>query len=278
MSDMFVKYADIAINRRSIKGVVDIDLLVSRIVEMSSSECMAVLDIQYFYIAGKHVIKEAAVYSKNYVRQETFAPPFSFHYLPTEVRRNVLYVEKNMGILWRWGYNDLTFLSEILKDMVKNFDSIYVKGREKLNIVSKYIDRAVLYPHEHIHCIRLRDPIQKIMDCTSHSYGNENPKCALNNACVLYRHLSDCSLSRNDEKNKEVDATAPTGFLEETENSDNTVEPLLDDQKKMSWAEKVDDDDTLSPDIDSNDNDDDMSVNYDSDDLDFEDVGGDTVQ
>ncbi len=172
----------------------------------SGDKRVAVVDIQFFQVARNLFCKEVAIYSSGYTDTETFAPPFSYHYLPVAARRSVHYNEGRLGMEWRSGEHNQQRLSEILKKMCHGFDIIYIKGEEKFKFLIDYSNQAQRYPEELFHCVRLHLPVEMIIKCNNHFSSYFPPECAKNNAKILYKHLFECGIGggkpNNDDDNE----------------------------------------------------------------------------
>lgn len=91
------------------------------------------IDIQYFKVQDKIIVKELCVMIDNAIAHYLFKCPFDFNFLSDYDKRNVKWVESNYHQLkWSFGH---TFYSELDK-ILASLDGVYIcKGVEKCNFL-----------------------------------------------------------------------------------------------------------------------------------------------
>lgn len=104
-----------------------------------------ILDFQGFKTEKNEIIiKELAIISTDDQVYELhlFKSPYSFHQLPQEVRKQVVWLEKHFhGLFWNSGYKDFSSLQDVFTNVFKFGGKVYVKGIEKYSFVRELLSR-----------------------------------------------------------------------------------------------------------------------------------------
>lgn len=102
-----------------------------------------ILDFQGFKSEkNEFIIKELAIISTDDQVYELhlFKPPCSFHQLPQQVRKQVIWLETHFhGLFWNSGYKDFSSLQDVLTNVFKFGGKVYVKGTEKCSVVRELL-------------------------------------------------------------------------------------------------------------------------------------------
>ena len=158
-----------------------------------------VLDIQCFRDnANNYVVKELACF-RLFDYREThlmFLPPFPFDLLYDKVKRNNLWIGKNLlHLSWDSGHEPYCYLDDVLEYVTKNVQCIYVKGSEKAYFVRTrldYIGKTYIgvYNMDHIKWCPQLSTLRRRYQCGSSCIFNHGlHNCAQINAHCLYKWL-----------------------------------------------------------------------------------------
>lgn len=97
-----------------------------------------VIDIQCCMSAdNSHLMKEVAVLSltNDYVGHWLITPPYTAKKLPIDIRKTNKWLSLHKhGIEWEDGYITKPAFINHLRQISKNFEKVYVRGREKKKI------------------------------------------------------------------------------------------------------------------------------------------------
>lgn len=145
------------------------------------------VDLQGFRgVNGEFIPKEIAVISADGYKVETLLiePPENYSELPPSVKKEVSYLEKHFhGLPWGSGYVNFEEFELEVKRILQCFDTVYVKGNEKLNVLN-FLNKNIVNL-EQFGCPTLRQLRKKTkaVQCTQHTI--DNPVCALENVLIL---------------------------------------------------------------------------------------------
>ena len=120
----------------------------------------AFCDMQMLRGAGnEYVIKEVSVYSSQYdVSRGTvvFQPPYAENILSAEQRKRNDYVTKRIhGLKWNSGTIPYEEHGAMIRELLRDYSRVYVKGLEKLRLLLTYIPAMHIYDLEQYGCPRL---------------------------------------------------------------------------------------------------------------------------
>ncbi|KAK3919706.1 Calbindin-32 [Frankliniella fusca] len=109
----------------------------------------------------EYVIKEFSLYSSQYdgSRGTTiFKPPYAETILTPEQRKRNTYISRHIhGLKWNSGTVPYEHLGDMIQDLLRDYNRIYVKGVEKLRLLLGYAPPGVLvYNIERDGCPRLK--------------------------------------------------------------------------------------------------------------------------
>lgn len=139
-----------------------------------------VVDFQGFKLENnKFLVKEFACYDGLRISHYVFKPPFPLRMLSPDLHRQAVWLMNNHhGIDWKAGFTPLHQFGGIVDQLTKGADMVYVKGREKLDILKKYCTRPVYEFDEH-------PPLERTQPKCFH-HNNDICACALSNVFFLY--------------------------------------------------------------------------------------------
>lgn len=155
-----------------------------------------VLDFQGFKSGNNDfIVKEMAIISIDgqIYELQLFQPPCSFSELPSDVKKQVLWLEKQYhGLYWGSGFRQYSDLKDIFKGL--NIDgNVYVKGKEKQQFVVKLLsDYSVnVIDLEDLGCPSLTELKQQVQLNTMKpcSFNHNFSNCAYINVHVLQQWL-----------------------------------------------------------------------------------------
>lgn len=171
----------------------------------------AFIDLQGFRGDDKNFIpKEVAVISENgyKIAHLLLKPPYQLQSLSRGRRKEVFYMENCFhGLLWRLGQVNFEDFESVLLTLVKDFNTIYVKGTEKKSVLN-FLDKSIINL-EDLSCPSLDKLKQKFIavQCLNHTI--DDPVCAFENVMLLsrwyknYEHPRDSSPSENNSESDE---------------------------------------------------------------------------
>lgn len=139
-----------------------------------------VLDVQCFKIEkNKYIVKELAAYDGERICHYLFKPPFSFDLLETDLQREAEWLIKNYhAIQWDSGFTPVHQFPHIMQELNCKAERLYVKGKEKVEYVKKYVSKPIFELEEQP---RLKKGLPR---CIYHV--NNYCMCALTNVFFLY--------------------------------------------------------------------------------------------
>lgn len=155
-----------------------------------SSAPALILDVQWFKEDKHRIIpKELAAFDGHKLSHYIFKPPYPLRILPNKNYRkqNKWLMENCHGLEWNDGFTPLHQFKNIVCQLCRAVDVIYVKGREKANFLRKFISAektAVIVELDEQPSIPLELPAR----CFSHRSSATTSKCALSN--VLFLHAT----------------------------------------------------------------------------------------
>ncbi|KAK3933086.1 Lipoyl synthase, mitochondrial [Frankliniella fusca] len=122
----------------------------------------AFCDIQMLRGAkDEYVVKEFSLYSSQFdgSRGTTiFKPPYADTILSPEQRKRNTYITRHIhGLKWNSGTVPYEHLGDMIQELLRDYNRIYVKGVEKLRLLLRYAPPGVLvYNIERDGCPRLK--------------------------------------------------------------------------------------------------------------------------
>lgn len=139
------------------------------------------MDVQCFKIGNNTFYpKELAVYNGNEVAHYIFRPPFPLSHLPEHLQKQAKWLMHNHHCIdWNEGFTPGFLFPKIVQRLVRDADQIYVKGREKVTFLQKYVNNTIVELPE---CPALK-PSQP--SCIYHT--SLSCLCSLSNVYYLYR-------------------------------------------------------------------------------------------
>lgn len=138
------------------------------------------MDVQGFKIGNKTFYpKELAVYDGNAISHFIFRPPFPFKTLPEDLQRQAKWLMHNHHCIdWNEGFTPAFMISKILQRLLRDADTVYVKGKEKTTYLQTFSDKTIIELDEQP-ALRESAPF-----CMYHT--NPICVCALSNVYNLY--------------------------------------------------------------------------------------------
>lgn len=106
----------------------------------------AIVDVQGFKTDGNQfILKEIAVLCNTQIQVFQIKPPFPFYDLTKTERRQVSWIERNMGIYWNDGFIPYSnHKNLIVLDYLRN-KTVYTKGLEKANWLKVILNSNTVY-------------------------------------------------------------------------------------------------------------------------------------
>lgn len=106
---------------------------------------MLILDVQGFKTSKNQFIpKELAVYDGTRFSHHVFKPPFPWHTLQPEFKKQATWLMFNHHCInWEEGFTPQHLFPHILKRVTRNADVVYIKGLEKANFIRKFISKPI---------------------------------------------------------------------------------------------------------------------------------------
>lgn len=94
-----------------------------------------IIDLQGFKdYKNDFIVKEFAMAAENYTQMFLIKPPYAYTYLSFDEKRQVRWIERNRGILWKEGFIDIIEFKRLIQPFLDG-KSVVVKGKEKINWV-----------------------------------------------------------------------------------------------------------------------------------------------
>lgn len=143
-------------------------------------EMVLIIDFQGFKIENNEfVVKELAAYDGYRVSHYVFERPFEFKYLQRKYQKQSIWLSRHHHCIdWMTGDIPLYKLDGILKRLSNAESQIYVKGREKVNYLRRFITKPLLELDEQ----------PRLIKCTPMCFYHtkSNCVCSLYNVHYLY--------------------------------------------------------------------------------------------
>lgn len=151
-----------------------------------------VIDFQW-YRCGIHGVipKELATCDTHFKRSHfVFKPVLSFDALTDEDKRVARYAGCYHGLRWEEGYICATEFEGIIKRLCADVNTVYVKGREKLEFLKRILENKRIVDLIDADKIRSEEP-----SCSFHV--GDSVVCALTNVERLHKYLMCKVLRQN---------------------------------------------------------------------------------
>lgn len=142
-----------------------------------------IIDVQGYQTSEKTFLpKEVAAYDGKKFTHYIFKAPFNFDNLPVKFQKQADWLMKHHHCIpWLEGYTPQYQFENIIRQLTKNVDTIYVKGCEKAIYIRKIVCKPVIELPEHP-ALERSDPL-----CFYHSA--DKCYCALSNVIILYENF-----------------------------------------------------------------------------------------
>lgn len=163
-----------------------LEKLVSPVLEMThrskvSGERFLIADIQGFVIPDFKP-KELNITDSYRNLHILFKPPVPFHVLPQQVQRTISWLEVNhTNLKYSSGYVDLKHINNILNNVCKFYDKIYVKGHQKCKYLRKHLNLEIINLEDDVNAPTLS---KMEFPCFYHRKNNN----ILSNYCICTEH------------------------------------------------------------------------------------------
>lgn len=147
-----------------------------------------VIDVQGFQLQHTFTVKELAIYDGYRLAHFVFKPKIPFKNLSSKERRVVRWSEDNHHCLpYHQGHVSQDELPRILTEFTRNFQRVYVKGHQKLNILRIYLNIPIVNLESGFEGVpNLRNAVSENC-CMSHA---KCPSvCSVVNVKLLYNFL-----------------------------------------------------------------------------------------
>lgn len=162
----------------------------------------AACDAQFLRGAdGSLIVKEFAVFESmpghSIFNVATFSPPYPREHLPPKYARHNQYVEAYLhGISWESGDTPYEKLSETLCVMTAPYDSLYVKGLEKMRTIQMHLPSHITLANaDDVGCPRLKSLPWYEIPCHNNIHCFQGQSyCAVLNAKRLDRWMRSVRL------------------------------------------------------------------------------------
>lgn len=147
-------------------------------------ESFLVIDIQGFFNQN-FIPKEISISDGKRSIHLLFKPIVPFRQLPQRDQREVIWLEKNyLNINYRDGYVELKYSEKILSDICKHYNKIYVKGNQKADFLSKYVNVTIINLE---HLQNVPNLVKTNSACFYHS--KNNSMCTERNVEAILNYL-----------------------------------------------------------------------------------------
>ena len=152
-----------------------------------------IVDLQGFQQPqNKFVLKELAVlslYDSHYVIQ-LFEPPYEWTQLSAKYKSCNAWLTRNFhGLNWQDGHIPYNMRKSVIKSTLHDARIVYVKGKEKKDYLSKYLNNSILIIDlNDIDCPSLRTMYKdnyNNITCPHHTQLDDKISCALKNVNSL---------------------------------------------------------------------------------------------
>lgn len=158
-----------------------------------------IIDVQGFVVEKSQFLpKELAVYDGQKLAHYVFQPPYNLEFLPIEFQRQAKWLMENFhGLDWNCGFVPSHQCNNILIQVSKDVNVVYVKGREKANFLRKIISQQDVVELSETPSL----PSTSQPKCFVHSKNkNKVYKCALTNVYFLYETFFKVNSSSKEEE------------------------------------------------------------------------------
>lgn len=158
------------------------------------------VDLQGFKSSkNEFIVKELAFSTEEYTQMFLIKPPYSFSTLSENEKRQVKWIEKNLGIMWCEGYIDYREFKRMIRSYLAG-KKIFVKGFEKIQWVNDLCGNCTVIDLGEIGYPNFRSMYQKycINDSLVYTCFHHRKACALKNVLCLKKcyfemlHVSHC--------------------------------------------------------------------------------------
>uniref|UniRef100_A0ABD2X5W7 Uncharacterized protein n=1 Tax=Trichogramma kaykai TaxID=54128 RepID=A0ABD2X5W7_9HYME len=156
------------------------------------------LDMQGFRAESKFIIKELAIiplYNGNIPKLYLLKAPHGFEkYSPKNNERNRWLERHYHRLKWNHGVVSYDKLGDILKKVLRNAYSVYVKGIEKISWLRAYDITHKIIDLESLGCPALKT-LNRLPACAHHSFVID-AECAMSNVLSLREWMNASGLPR----------------------------------------------------------------------------------
>lgn len=124
------------------------------------------------------IVKELAYATQEFTQVYLVKPPYPFSKLTDSEKKQVKWLEKNRGILWREGFIDYNEFKRLVKPILENI-SVIVKGHEKCKWIKEL------------------SPNSKVIDIGEKGCPNLEllfDRCENNKIICCFHHMKSCAL------------------------------------------------------------------------------------
>jgi len=101
-----------------------------------------VVDIQGFDVYGNFIPKELCVVSveSTFVRHRMIGPPTHYQRLSPQLKKQVNFVTNHIhGLYWDQGYALERDVLDLLRELLKYADKVFIKGSERVNYLKNLL-------------------------------------------------------------------------------------------------------------------------------------------
>lgn len=151
-----------------------------------------IVDLQGFKdIQNNFIVKEVAIVSQELTQTFLVKPPYSFHYLSDEEKKQVRWLERNRGIYWSEGYIDYREFLRVVVLYLEN-KKIMTKGLEKIQWIKELCTKCEVIDIGEKGCPNLPTLKKKFLkNKTDFNCVHHKINCALNNAICIKKWCFD---------------------------------------------------------------------------------------
>lgn len=141
------------------------------------------------------IVKELAIVSQDHTQTFLVKSPYSYHYLTSEEKKQVRWLERNRGIYWSEGYIDYKEFHRVIIPYLEN-KKIITKGMEKIKWIKELCANCEVIDIGDKGCPNFMKLKQKYCkDKTDFNCVNHKKNCALNNAVCIKKWYDDNNMS-----------------------------------------------------------------------------------
>lgn len=157
-----------------------------------------IVDLQGFKdYNNSFILKEFAIATKHYTQIFLIKPPFSYSYLSSDEQKQVRWIERNRGILWREGFIDIREFKRLIKPIL-NEQTVLVKGEEKIKWLKELCDSCEVIDIAEKGCPNLPS-LYKMCDSESNKLINSSTMtcmfhkkiCGLKNVLLIQKWITN---------------------------------------------------------------------------------------